>query len=70
MTGTSLKYKLIQIVCLFYDCIEIETIKALNNAGTGHAGNCELNYTPIKNGSVYLDRAIEVNEMLFIISSR
>ena len=41
----------------------MESSQALNNAGTGHAGNCELNYTPIKNGSVYLDRAIEVNEM-------
>ena len=26
----------------------MESSQALNNAGTGHAGNCELNYTPMK----------------------
>ena len=25
----------------------LESSKALNNAGTGHAGYCELNYTPL-----------------------
>ena len=31
--------------------ISLESSSALNNAGTGHAGYCELNYTPQnKNG--------------------
>ena len=34
------------------DCAE-ESSKAWNNAGTGHAANCELNYTPQRpDGSV------------------
>ncbi len=41
----------------------MESSQALNNAGTGHAGNCELNYTPMKNNIISLGRAIEVNEM-------
>ena len=33
-----------------------------NNAGTGHAANCELNYTPQRaDGSVDISRALEVN---------
>lgn len=33
-----------------------------NNAGTGHAGLCELNYTPAqKDGSVSIDKALAVN---------
>jgi malate dehydrogenase (quinone) len=33
-----------------------------NNAGTGHAGYCELNYTPQnKDGSVTIDRALSIN---------
>ena len=41
-----------------------ESSDALNNAGTGHAGYCELNYTPQnKNGEVTIKRAIEINEM-------
>ena len=33
-----------------------------NNAGTGHAANCELNYTPMrKDGSVDIAKALEVN---------
>ena len=28
----------------------LESINAKNNAGTGHAANCELNYTPIQEG--------------------
>jgi malate dehydrogenase (quinone) len=43
------------------DCAE-ESSKAWNNAGTGHAANCELNYTPQRpDGSVDISRAIEVN---------
>ncbi len=33
-----------------------------NNAGTGHAANCELNYTPqLPDGSVDISKALEVN---------
>jgi malate dehydrogenase (quinone) len=43
------------------DCAE-ESSKAWNNAGTGHAANCELNYTSQRpDGSVDISRAIEVN---------
>ena len=39
-----------------------ESSAAWNNAGTGHAANCELNYTPQKpDGSVDISRALEVN---------
>ena len=41
-----------------------ESSDALNNAGTGHAGYCELNYTPQnEDGQVTIKRAIEINEM-------
>src|SRR5258708_28198812 len=39
-----------------------ESSGAWNNAGTGHAANCELNYTPMrKDGSVDISKALEVN---------
>ncbi len=39
-----------------------ESSHGLNNAGTGHAGYCELNYTPqMPNGSIKIDRALEIN---------
>jgi malate dehydrogenase (quinone) len=39
-----------------------ESSAAWNNAGTGHAANCELNYTPQRSdGSVDISRALEVN---------
>jgi malate dehydrogenase (quinone) len=39
-----------------------ESSGAWNNAGTGHAANCELNYTPMgADGSVDISRALEVN---------
>jgi malate dehydrogenase (quinone) len=39
-----------------------ESSGAWNNAGTGHAANCELNYTPTRpDGSVDISRALEVN---------
>ncbi|SDG68000.1 malate:quinone oxidoreductase [Psychroflexus sediminis] len=38
-----------------------ESSKTMNNAGTGHAGNCELNYTKIKeDGSLDISKALEV----------
>src|SRR5262244_526941 len=43
------------------DCGQ-ESSQAWNNAGTGHAANCELNYTPQRaDGSVDIAKALEVN---------
>ncbi|MBS1085134.1 malate dehydrogenase (quinone) [Gluconobacter sphaericus] len=43
------------------DCGQ-ESSYAWNNAGTGHAGNCELNYTPQRaDGSVDISKALAVN---------
>jgi malate dehydrogenase (quinone) len=43
------------------DCGQ-ESSQAWNNAGTGHAANCELNYTPQNpDGSVDISRALVVN---------
>ena len=39
-----------------------ESSDGWNNAGTGHAANCELNYTPQRpDGSVDISEALEVN---------
>jgi malate dehydrogenase (quinone) len=43
------------------DCAQ-ESSNGWNNAGTGHAGNCELYYTPQRDdGSVDISKALEVN---------
>jgi len=43
------------------DC-GLESSQAWNNAGTGHAANCELNYTPQRaDGSVDISEALKVN---------
>src|SRR5688500_15867400 len=40
-----------------------ESSDAWNNAGTGHAGFCELNYTPeLPDGSVEVKKAIRIAE--------
>lgn len=42
--------------------IAFESSQSMNNAGTGHAGNCELNYTPQQSdGSVAAAKALKVN---------
>ncbi|MES2579557.1 MAG: malate dehydrogenase (quinone) [Pseudomonadota bacterium] len=42
--------------------VALESSDALNNAGTGHAGYCELNYTPqATDGSIAIKRALEIN---------
>ena len=42
--------------------VALESSDALNNAGTGHAGYCELNYTPqAPDGSININRALEIN---------
>src|ERR1700678_2509765 len=43
------------------DCAQ-ESSEAWNNAGTGHAANCELNYTPQRaDGSIDISQALKVN---------
>jgi len=44
------------------DDVALESSDAMNNAGTGHAGYCELNYTPKdKHGDIQIRRALEIN---------
>jgi malate dehydrogenase (quinone) len=44
-----------------HDCA-LESSEAWNNAGTGHAANCELNYTPRRSdGSIDISTALQVN---------
>ncbi|MBE0404574.1 malate dehydrogenase (quinone) [Halomonas citrativorans] len=43
------------------DCAQ-ESSNGWNNAGTGHAANCEMNYTPARSdGTVDISKALEVN---------
>jgi len=43
--------------------VALESSHAWNNAGTGHAALCELNYTPVNaDGSVDISKAIKINE--------
>src|ERR1700730_2659711 len=43
------------------DC-GLESSQAWNNAGTGHAANCEMNYTPERpDGSIDISKALQVN---------
>lgn len=43
--------------------VALESSHAWNNAGTGHAALCELNYTPQSaDGSVAIDKAVKINE--------
>ncbi|GBR46380.1 malate dehydrogenase (quinone) [Neokomagataea thailandica] len=40
----------------------LESSNAWNNAGTGHAAYCELNYTPMAtDGSIAIDKALSIN---------
>lgn len=39
-----------------------ESSDAMNNAGTGHAAFCELNYTPEKNGVIDTTKALDICE--------
>jgi len=39
-----------------------ESTGVFNNAGTGHAANCELNYTPVDlKGNIKIDKALSIN---------
>ncbi|UZN01502.1 malate dehydrogenase (quinone) [Cellulomonas sp. S1-8] len=45
------------------DAPALESTNAWNNAGTGHAALCELNYTPQRaDGSVDVSKAVTINE--------
>ena len=45
------------------DRVAAESSNAWNNAGTGHAALCELNYTPqLADGSIEIDKALHINE--------
>ncbi|HUX41748.1 MAG TPA: malate dehydrogenase (quinone) [Rectinemataceae bacterium] len=45
------------------DAVALESTDPMNNAGTGHAANCELNYTPAKpEGGVDPTKAFSINE--------
>ncbi len=43
--------------------VAVESSRAMNNAGTGHAANCELNYTPRRaDGTIDITKALRINE--------
>lgn len=44
------------------DRVAGESSDARNNAGTGHAALCELNYTPERDGAIDLTKAVKVME--------
>lgn len=51
----------VTILEMLGDCAQ-ESSNSWNNAGTGHAANCELNYTPMRDdGTVDITKALEVN---------
>jgi len=42
--------------------VALESSDGWNNAGTGHAAYCELNYTPERSdGSIDIDKAVSIN---------
>ncbi|MFT5887103.1 MAG: malate dehydrogenase (quinone) [Arcticibacterium sp.] len=44
------------------DAVAVESSAAWNNAGTGHAALCELNYTPYSDdGSIDISKALSIN---------
>jgi malate dehydrogenase (quinone) len=54
----SLKVQMFEVL---EDCA-LESSDAWNNAGTGHAANCEMNYTPQRSdGSIDVSKALQVN---------
>ncbi len=49
------------------DSIGAESSAAWNNAGTGHSGFCELNYTPeLEDGTIDLSKALKIAEQFEI----
>ena len=63
--GTMLKELEPSLTIAIFETLEdcgLESSEAWNNAGTGHAANCELNYTPQReDGSVDISAALKVN---------
>jgi malate dehydrogenase (quinone) len=63
--GTILKELEPSLTITIFETLEdcgLESSQAWNNAGTGHAANCELNYTPERaDGSVDIAEALKVN---------
>ena len=63
--GTVLKELEPSLSIAIFETLEdcgLESSQAWNNAGTGHAANCELNYTPQRaDGSVDISEALKVN---------
>lgn len=63
--GTLLKELEPSLTITMFETLEdsgLESSDAWNNAGTGHAANCELNYTPQRSdGSIDISEALEVN---------
>ena len=48
------------------ESVAMESSAAANNAGTGHAANCELNYTPQQpDGMVATGKALSINCLLY-----
>ncbi len=44
------------------DSPALESTSAFNNSGTGHAANCEFNYTPLQsNGRIEIEKALSIN---------
>ena len=49
------------------DAVSVESSDAMNNAGTGHSGFAELNYTPeMPDGSIDTRKAVDINEQFEI----
>ena len=45
------------------DSVSAESSDAMNNAGTGHSGFAELNYTPeMPDGTIDTKKAVDINE--------
>jgi malate dehydrogenase (quinone) len=63
--GTLLKELEPSLTIAIFETLEdsgLESSDSWNNAGTGHAANCELNYTPQRpDGSVDISEALKVN---------
>jgi len=64
-TGALLKELEPSLSIAMFETLEdcgLESSDAWNNAGTGHAANCEMNYTPQRSdGSIDISKALEVN---------
>ena len=64
--GVLLKELNPRLTISIFECLDqvaSESSNAWNNAGTGHAALCELNYTPqLDDGSIETVKALHINE--------